>query len=251
MRLKARDNFRPLALPWGEKSGDRHACGAGLDQATISGVKHLVITGGSGGLGQAIINAFTSPVWEVAAPGHGDLDVADSMAICRWMASRPVDLLVCAAGVTRDAPLVRLNETAWDEVLAVNYEGAAKCAAAVLPRMIGQGRGHIVFVSSHSALHPPVGQVAYAAAKAALLGLTVSLARQHGHSGIRVNAILPGFLETRMTEGVSTRRRRRILDDHQLGSFNTPAAVGKFIHHLHEELLYTSGQIFQLDSRIL
>jgi 3-oxoacyl-[acyl-carrier protein] reductase len=212
-------------------------------------VKHLVITGGSGGLGQAIVDAFASPAWEMSAPGHDELDVADSTALCRWMDSRPVDLLVCAAGITRDAPLDRLNETAWDEIFAVNYQGAADCAAACLPQMIGQGHGHIVFISSYSALHPPIGQVAYAAAKAALLGLTESLAWQHGRSGIRVNAILPGFLETRMTEVVSTRRKAQVLADHHLGRFNTPATVGKFIHHLHEELPHTSGQIFQLDSR--
>lgn len=212
-------------------------------------MKQLVITGGSGGLGQAIIKAFASPAWEVAAPGHDELDVADSKALRRWMHSRPVDLLVCAAGITRDAPLDRLNEKAWDEIFTVNYQGTAGCAAACLPQMIKQGHGHIVFISSYSALHPPVGQVAYAAAKSALLGLTESLARQHGRSGIRVNAILPGFLETRMTELVSTRRKAQVLADHHLGRFNTPAAVGKFIHHLHEELPDTSGQIFQLDSR--
>lgn len=226
------------------------ACGCGRDQSIIPGVKHLVITGGSGGLGQAIIQAFASPAWEVAAPVRCELDVADSASVRRWMDSRPVDLLVCAAGITRDAPLARLEEMAWDEVVAVNYQGAADCAAAALPWMIEQGHGHIVFISSYSALHPPVGQAAYAAAKAALLGLTESLARQHGRCGIRVNAILPGFLETRMTEAVSAHRQAQIMEDHSLGRFNTPAAVGKFIHHLHEDLPHTSGQVFQLDSRI-
>lgn len=222
-----------------------------MNQSTIPGVKHLVITGGSGGLGQGILHAFAPPAWEVAAPPRGELDVADSAAIQRWFDSRPVDLLVCAAGITRDAPLARLEEMAWDDVFAVNYQGAADCAAAALPGMIRRGHGHIVFISSYSARHPPVGQAAYAAAKAALLGLTESLARQHGRRGIRVNAILPGFMETRMTDAVAARRKTQILADHHLGRLNTPAAVGKFIHHLHEDLPHTSGQVFQLDSRIL
>jgi len=188
-------------------------------------------------LGQAVVGAFTSPDWNIAAPSRHELDVLDSIAIKRYLESRPVDLLICAAGVTRDAPLARIQEDAWDEVFAVNYQAAANGAAAVLPRMIRQGRGHIVFISSYSALHPPVGQIAYATAKAALLG-------------IRVNAILPGFLETPMTQSMSEKRKTEISMDHTLGRFNTPDAVAKFIRYLHEDLPHTSGQMFQLDSRI-
>lgn len=213
-------------------------------------VNHLVITGGGGGLGRAIAGAFADPAWDVAAPARGELDVCDPRAIRSYFEPRPVDLLVCAAGITRDAPLSRLDESAWDDVFAVNYQGAADCAAAVLPRMIGQGRGHIIFISSYSALHPAVGQAAYAAAKAAMLGLTESLARRNGPHGIRVNAILPGFLETRMTRTVSGKRKAEILEDHSLGRLNTPGAVAKFIRHLHEDLPHTSGQMFRLDSRI-
>ena len=213
-------------------------------------MNHLVITGASGGLGQAIVEVFAAASWEIAAPAHGELDVADPAAIRGYFESRPVDLLVCAAGITRDAPLVRVDESAWDEVLAVNYQGTAACAAAVLPQMIGQGCGHIVFISSRSGIHPPLGQVAYATAKAALVGLTASLAKVNGRHGIRFNAILPGFLETRMTDSVSGKRRAEILNDHALGRFNTPATVARFIRYLHEDLPHTSGQVFQLDSRI-
>lgn len=214
-------------------------------------MNHLVITGGSGGLGRAIVEVFAAPSWEIAAPPRAELDVTDPAAIRSYFESRPVDLLVCAAGIIRDAPLARLSETAWDEVFAVNYQAAAACAAAALPSMIGRGCGHLIFISSHSALHPPVGQLPYATAKAALLGLTASLARINGLHGIRVNAILPGFLETPMTESVSGKRKTGILDQHALGRFNTPDTVAKFIRHLHEDLPHTSGQIFQLDSRTL
>lgn len=218
--------------------------------ARFPAVNHLVITGGSGGIGGAVLRVFTLPIWDVAAPTHAELDVADQDAVGTYFESRTVDLLICAAGVTRDAPLGRLDEGSWDAIFAVNYQGAAACAAAALPRMIVQGRGHILFISSQSALHPPVGQAAYAAAKAALLGLTASLARKNGRHGIRVNAILPGFLETRMTENVSAKRKAEVLSDHSLGRFNTPDAVAVFIRRLHDELPHTSGQIFQLDSRI-
>lgn len=213
-------------------------------------MNHLVITGGCGGLGRALVTAFQSPYWDTAAPGTGDLDVTDAAAVRDYFQGRAVDLLVCAAGITRDAPLARLAEDAWDQVMAVNFRGARECAAAVVPGMIRRGGGHLVFISSFSALHPPPGQAAYATAKAALLGLAHHLARCHGRQGIRVNAILPGFLETPMTEHVSAKRRAEIRTEHVLGAFNTPAAVAGFIHFLHHQLPQTSGQIFQLDSRI-
>lgn len=183
------------------------------------------------------------------APGHSELDVTDPVAIQSCCGTRPIDLLVCAAGITRDVLLMGMEENQWDEVFAVNFQGAANCAASVLPGMIERGRGHIVFVSSYSALHPPSGQAAYGAAKAALLGLVASLAARHGASNVRVNAILPGFMETRMTQAVPEPRKTQILKNHTLGRFNTPDAVAKFIRHLHEDLPHTSGQVFQLDSR--
>ena len=213
-------------------------------------MKHLVITGAGGGLGKALATVFTDIGWEVGLPGRGELDVTDLAAIRNYFESRPLDLLVCAAGIIRDVPLGHMRENQWNDVFAVNYQGAADCAAAVLPGMIRQGHGHVVFISSYSALHPAAGQAAYAASKAALLGLAADLAARHGPSNIRVNAILPGFMETRMTQTVSDPRKAEILADHALGRFNTPAAVAKFIRHLHDELPHTSGQVFQLDSRI-
>ena len=212
-------------------------------------MNHLVITGGNGGLAKAIASAFTSPGWQIAAPGHAELDVTDPAAIQRFFESRTVDLLVCAAGVTRDGRLLTTDESIWDEVMAVNFHGAADCAKAALHRMIERRNGHIVFISSHSAVHPPVGQAAYATAKAALIGLTTSLAGQVGTHGIRVNAILPGFLETGMTRSVSEKRKEEVLAAHFLGRLNTPSAVAGFIRYLHDSLPHTSGRTFQLDSR--
>lgn len=230
--------------------GDCGTCEGGWNWIMLHPMNHLVVTGGEGGLGQALVNGFDSPPWRVSAPGRNQLDVTDARSIETFFRTSPVDLLVCAAGIVRDAPLVRLGESDWDEVVGVNYRGAAACAAAVLPGMVARSAGHIVFMASFSAIRPPLGQVAYATAKAALLGLSEDLARHHGHQGIRVNVILPGFLETRMTAGVSARCKTQVLADHSLGRFNTPVAVARFIRFLHEELPHTSGQVFQLDSRV-
>jgi 3-oxoacyl-[acyl-carrier protein] reductase len=212
-------------------------------------LRHAVITGGGGGLGRALAEALRRPDWLVEAPARSELDVCDPLTVARFFDQRQVDLLVCAAGVTRDAPLGRLGEAAWDEVWQVNFRGAARCAEAVLPGMKARQSGHIVFISSFSALHPPVGQAAYATAKGALLGLVADLASRHGRDQVRVNAILPGFLETPMTQGVGDGRRNEILRDHTLGRFNTCGDAARFVAYLHHHLPHTSGQVFQLDSR--
>jgi len=217
--------------------------------AMASETRHAVITGGTGSLGRAITDVLKASNWCILAPGRDELDVCDQPAVRKFFQSRQVDLLVCAAGITRDAPLARLTHQSWEETWSVNFRGALDCANAVLPGMIDRGGGHIVFISSHSARQPPVGQAAYATAKAALLGLAADLARRHGACNIRVNAILPGFLQTRMTETVTDARRADILAEHALGRFNTSGRVAAFIRFLHHELPHTSGQIFQLDSR--
>lgn len=212
-------------------------------------MKEVVITGGSGGLGSAIAARFRELGWAVLAPSRVELDVTDAVQVRRYFEQTSPELLICAAGMTRDALLLRATESDWDAVMDVNFRGAASCAQAVIAGMVERGHGHLVFISSHSALHPPVGQAAYAASKAALLGLTRDLAKLHGHQNVRINAILPGFLETKMTRTVPELRVNEVRDVHVLPRFNTVEAVANFIHFLHDQLPHTSGQVFQLDSR--
>ncbi len=211
--------------------------------------RHAVVTGGTGSLGSCIALKLHSAGWSVSAPGSSELDVRDEAAVSLFFSKRAVDLLVCASGMAIDSLLPRLSEKNWDEMWAVNFHGALACAEAVLPNMTTRQEGHIIFVSSFSALSPPLGQVAYASSKAALLGLTRDLATRHGHSNIRVNCVLPGFLKTRMTATTSAKRRVEVMNSHSLGRFNTCECVAEFIHFLHHHQPHTSGQIFQLDSR--
>ncbi|MFD0893040.1 SDR family oxidoreductase [Luteolibacter ambystomatis] len=210
----------------------------------------MVITGGEGDLGQAIAGEFRTAGWQATAPGRMELDVTASESVTAFFKDSQTDLLVCNAGLVRDLPLLKLSEDDWDAVMAVNLTGAARCAKAALRGMLKRRSGHVVFISSFSALHPPAGQAAYAAAKASLIGLGKSLACEVGPAGIRVNVVLPGFLETRMTAGVSEGRRGQVKSEHVLGRFNTAEAVARFIRSLQEDLPHTSGQVFQLDSRI-
>jgi 3-oxoacyl-[acyl-carrier protein] reductase len=114
----------------------------------------------------------------------------------------PIDALVNNAGIRREALLALTSDDDWDAVLEVNLGGLFRCCRAVLRGMIVRRRGSIVNVSSLSALHGVAGQAAYAASKAGILGLTRSLAREVGKRGIRVNAVVPGFVTTDLTTGL-------------------------------------------------
>jgi 3-oxoacyl-[acyl-carrier protein] reductase len=115
--------------------------------------------------------------------------------------------------------------------------------------MLKQRDGHIINISSFSARCGPAGQANYAAAKAGLIGLTTSLAREAGSRNIRVNAVLPGVLPTPMTAGLSEARLRELAAANGLGRLNSAAEVARFIAFL-ATTQNISGQLFQLDSRI-
>lgn len=214
-------------------------------------MQHILITGGEGGLAQAIAHAFRSIGDSVHAPGRTELDVTDAASVKSALAAHPLpDAVICNAGFADDQLLAHLDEAAFSRHLDVNLHGAFRCVRAVVPQMIRRGSGHLIFISSRSALHPPAGQAAYASAKAALIGFSHSLAQELGDHNIRSNVILPGFLDTPMTRKVSPARHADVVAKHSLGRLNTVDAVARFIVHLHHQLPHTSGQVFQLDSRI-
>jgi 3-oxoacyl-[acyl-carrier protein] reductase len=209
----------------------------------------VVITGGAGDLAEALREAFAADGFEVLAPGRDQLDVRSADAVETWFSQvERIDVLINNAGITGDALMARLDGEAWDDVLDTNLKGAFLCSRAAAKRMIRRRSGHIVQIGSYSALHPPVGQAAYAASKAGLIGLTKSLARELGGRNVRVNCVLPGFLETKMTAGLGDGPRSAALERHVLGRFNTREDAARFIRML-TTMDHVSGQVFQLDSR--
>lgn len=209
-----------------------------------------MVTGGTGGLGQALAAALARENYEVHAPGRTELDVTDSARITAAFAALPkVDLLICNAGLTADASMARLTEADWTRVVEANLSGAWRCAREVLPGMLSRKRGHIVFIGSWSAFRPSIGQAAYAAAKAGLVALTQNLASEGGPSDVRVNCVLPGFLDTPMTRRLPAEVIEAARERHLLGRFNTPEDAARFVVFL-DSLSHVSGQVFQLDSRL-
>jgi len=211
-----------------------------------------IITGGAGDLAKAIRASLEKVSIPTLAPGKDELNVSSRESVANYITSAgEVDLLICNAGLTLDKPLIKMSEQDWTDVMEVNLKGAFRCAREVSRGMMKRRAGHIIFISSFSALHPPSGQANYAAAKSALLGMMKSMAQELGPRNIRVNAILPGFLETKMTDRLPDEVKQASLSKHTLGRFNTPAAVGEFVCCLHQKMPHTSGQVFNLDSRIL
>ena len=203
-------------------------------------------------MGNACREIFHAAGWDVLSPGRAQLDVSSAESVDQYFSSvGEVDLLVCNAGVTADSLLAKMSESQWDKALEVNLKGAFRCARAVSRQMLRRRSGQVIFVSSYSAFHPPAGQANYAAAKAGLVGMAKSLAAEWGSRGVRVNVVVPGFLETKMTASVADVAREAALSKHVLGRFNEPEKVAKFVHFLEEEMPFTSGQVFNLDSRLL
>lgn len=211
---------------------------------------NAVITGGRGDLAGALASALREAGYAVRNPGRDELDVTDADQVESYFGSiERVDLLINNAGIKRDTPMLRMTEADWDLVMEVNLKGAFLCAQAAVKGMSRRRSGHIVNVSSFSAIRPPVGQANYAAAKAGMIGLTKSLAAEFGRRGVRVNAVLPGYLETKMTADMAAETVDAIRAQHALGRFNTCADAARFMVFL-DSLSAVSGQVFQLDSRV-
>lgn len=187
----------------------------------------ILVTGGNRGIGRAIVEALvavgadpvaftfnsseeTAREVEEASGGRARaflLDLSDrgrpdDLVSEIEEALGPVEGLVNNAGVRRESLLAMMPDEDWDAVLEVNLGGAFRCCRAVLRGMMVRRRGSIVNVSSLSALHGVAGQAAYASSKAGLLGMTRSLAREVGRRGVRVNAVVPGFVPTDLTAGL-------------------------------------------------
>ena len=210
-----------------------------------------LITGGQGSLALSLAAELKTQGYDVHAPGRLELDVTDAAAVKGYIHSlQRLDLLICNAAVIKDQPALKMDAESFSTVLDVNLKGCWSATQAALKLMSRQRSGHIIFISSFAALSGTAGQCNYAASKAAIHGLCCSIANEYGGRNIRCNTILPGFMETRMTAHLTEGQRQSFLHSHALGRFNEAASVAKFIAFLDQHMPHTSGQSFNLDSRI-
>jgi 3-oxoacyl-[acyl-carrier protein] reductase len=160
----------------------------------------------------------------------------------------PVRVLVNNAGFTKDGLAAKYSTTTWDTTMNVNLRGPFLCSRRALPAMLKARWGRIVNVASVAAIRGNAGQTAYTASKAGVTMLTKSLAREVGGRGITVNAVCPGFVETKMTEVQSEEIRKRYLEMTPAGRFGTPEEVAAVIAFLAGgEAAYVNGAVITVD----
>ena len=159
-----------------------------------------------------------------------------------------IDILVNNAGVTRDQLLMRMSDEDWDTVLNIDLKSAFLCTRSVLRHMVRQRWGRIISIASVVGITGNAGQANYASAKAGVIGLTKSIAKEVGSRGITANAIAPGFIETKMSEQLDEKQRQALLQRIPLGSIGTPRDVAEAVAFLaSEEARYITGQVLNVD----
>ena len=239
----------------------------------------VVITGGSKGIGRAVAIRFAKE-GDTIVICHNDKDDSDSEETLRILAEygveaaskkvdvsdfeqvdrffkdiifkfNRVDVLINNAGITGDSLFMRMDETLWDRVISVNLKGAFNCTKAVIRGMIKQRRGWIVNMSSLSGVVGNTGQANYSASKAALLGLTKTLARELAVRGIRVNAVAPGLIDTEMTASVPEKIKEQFLSQIPLQRIGRPEEVAEVVWWLCSEgASYITGQTIHVNGGI-
>jgi 3-oxoacyl-[acyl-carrier protein] reductase len=159
-----------------------------------------------------------------------------------------IDILVNNAGVTRDGLVMRMSDEDWDTVLDIDLKSAFLGTRAVLRHMLKARWGRIVSIASIVGLNGNAGQANYAAAKAGVIAFTKSVAKEVASRGITVNAIAPGYIDTKMTQSLDEKQSEELMKRIPLGYAGTPRDVAEAVAFLaSEEARYITGQVLGVD----
>lgn len=237
--------------------------------------KVALVTGGSRGIGRAIALALAQQgaavcinyqsdakaagetAAAVAEAGSKALvvqaDLRDEVAIAEMYTETEktlgqVDILVANAGITRDGLAVRMATDQWDAVIETDLRAPFLCAKAALRNMMKSRWGRLIFISSVAGLKGNAGQANYSAAKAGLIGLAKSLAREVGSRGITANVVAPGFIDTDMTAALDQKVKEVALSQIPAERFGSPADVAAVVGFLASpDSAYVNGAVIPVD----
>ena len=232
-------------------------------------MKSVLITGVSRGIGLSIAKEFIQNDYFVFGTSrskfdlskalesnnckHLIVDVNDRDSIASLMKDIPgenntLDCLVNNAGITADQLFIRMKDSEWDDVINTNLTGIFNITKPVSKMMLKQKSGSIINISSVSGLMGNAGQVNYSSSKSALLGFTKSLAKELAPRGINVNCICPGFIESDMTNELTSDQRDQALSQIPLGNFGSDTDIAKLTLFLSSDnAKYITGQIISVD----
>ncbi|HPS30968.1 MAG TPA: 3-oxoacyl-[acyl-carrier-protein] reductase [bacterium] len=159
-----------------------------------------------------------------------------------------IDILINNAGITRDGLLVKMKESDWQAVMDVNLKGVFLCTKAVVRPMMLQKSGSIVNITSVVGITGNAGQSNYSASKAGVIGFTKSIAKEIGSKGVRVNAVAPGFIHTKMTEALPEDVKNAYMANIPLKRYGEPEEVAEVVAFLCEDRAkYMTGQVLKVD----
>lgn len=238
--------------------------------------KTVLITGGSRGIGAAAAETFAKAGYAVALGYRRSEDAARALA-ARWpgqllpvqgdvavyadvdrmfaeaeRAFGGVDVLVCNAGIAAQRLFCEITEEEWRRMLDVHLTGAFFCCRRALPGMIRQKWGRILTVSSMWGQVGGSCEVHYSAAKAGLIGLTKALAKEEGPSGITVNCVAPGVIDTDMMAGFSAGDKAALASETPLGRLGSPQEVASALLYLAgEEAGFITGQVLGVNGGLV
>jgi acetoacetyl-CoA reductase len=230
-----------------------------------------LVTGGVRGIGLAISDRLSTRGVEVAAGYSRDKEAAErfrgrhpgssvhqgnigSVDDCERVVQEvldthgKLDILVNNAGITADKTVRKMTPQEWDRVVQVNLSGAFYLSRAILQHMLDRGSGRIINISSIIGESGNIGQANYAAAKAGLFGLTMSLAQETARKGITVNSVAPGYISTEMVAAVPKEAMDKVITGIPVGRLGEPDEVARVVEFLADpDAAFITGQIYSVN----
>jgi 3-oxoacyl-[acyl-carrier protein] reductase len=239
--------------------------------------KVAIVTGGSSGLGKATILKFVSMGaivvnWDVnqergeilsseltnkgVVNSFYQVNTADAVSVSTAAADvvkkyGKIDILVNNAGITRDATLLKMTDEQWQQVININLTGVFNCTKSVAPYMVEKGYGRIISISSVVGLYGNFGQTNYAAAKAGVIAMTQTWAKELGRKGINANAVAPGFIHTEILDAMPEEVLEKMKAKVPLQRLGRPEDVANLNAFLaSDQADYINGAVLSVDGGI-